>query len=150
MNIEKNLLKEFAKEIAVRIAKKTIYALQKIKITQSGDDSGLKNAWDEICVQIQDDESSFWSAYEETVQSWVFGYIEELRSHEKLVIWLQTEQGWDWAYDNEEQSDGYPAILVEDIVEFVTQEYIYSKAACWSNNRIKNYMERISDTDDYW
>ena len=69
MKIEKDLLKKFAKEIAIRIAKKTILALQKIENTLSGDDSGLKNTWDEICVQIQYEESLFWSAYDETVQS---------------------------------------------------------------------------------
>ena len=110
MKIEKDLLKEFAKEIAIRIAK-------------------------------------FWSAYDETVQSFVFAYIEELKSHEKLVIWLQTEQGWDWAYDYEEQNDNYPPVLVEDVAQYITQEYIYSKAGSWSNNRIRNYLDTIRIKD---
>ena len=147
MKIEKDLLKKFAKEIAIRIAKKTILALQKIENTLSGDDSGLKNTWDEICVQIQYEESLFWSAYDETVQSFVFAYIEELKSHEKLVIWLQTEQGWDWAYDYEEQNDNYPPVLVEDVAQYITQEYIYSKAGSWSNNRIRNYLDTIRIKD---
>ena len=147
MKIEKDLLKKFAKEIAIRIAKKTILALQKIENTLSGDDSGLKNTWDEICVQIQYEESLFWSAYDETVQSFVFAYIEELKSHEKLVIWLQTEQGSDWPYDYEEQNDNYPPVLVEDVAQYITQEYIYSKAGSWSNNRIRNYLDTIRIKD---
>lgn len=142
MKVEKDLVKEFAEEIAERITKRTVFALQKIKNTLSGDDSGLKNAWDEICVQVQYEESLFWNTYDEIVQSFVLAYIEELKSYEKLAIWLQTEQGWGWAYDYDGQSDEHPSVFIEDIVQYITQEYIYSKARDWSNNRIKSYLDK--------
>ncbi len=141
MRIEKSLLKEFAQEIAIRVTKKTIRKLQKVKSTLSGDDSGLRNAWDEICVQLQYEQSLFWSAYDETVQSFVLVYVEDLKPYEKLAIWLQTEQGWDWSYDCDGERDDYPPVLIEDIVQYITKEYIYSKANSWNNNRIKNYLE---------
>lgn len=144
MKIEKSLIKEFTEEIAERITKRTILALQQVKNTLSGDDSGLKNAWDEICVQVQYKKSSLWSAYDETVQSFVFAYTEELKSHEKLALWLQTEQGWSWAYDCDGQTDEYPSVFVEDIVEYITQQYIYRKAHDWSNNRIKSYLNKTN------
>ena len=142
MKTEKDLLRKFAEEIAERILRKTIFALQKVTDTLSGDDSELKNAWDEVCVQVQHGQSFFWDEYDETVRLFVSAYIEELQSHEKLALWFQTEQGWDWLYDHDEQSDEPPPVFVEDIVQYIAQEYVYSKAGGWTNARIRAYLDR--------
>jgi hypothetical protein len=44
----------------------------------SGDDSGLRNVWDEICVQIQYDQSVYWDAYDETTRSVVAAHVASL------------------------------------------------------------------------
>jgi hypothetical protein len=142
MRTENDVLRAFAKEIAERISRKTISALQKITDTLSGDDSELKNAWDEVCVQVQHDQSFFWDAYDNTVRSIVTAYIEELQSHEKLVLWFQTEQGWDWLYDHVEDSDEDLPVFDEDIVKYIVQEYVYYKANDWTNERIRAYLDR--------
>ena len=94
MKTEKDLLGKFAKENAERISGKTISALQKIKDTLSGYDSGLKNAWDEVCVQVRYEQSFFWNEYDETVRSLISKYVDGLKSHEKLALWLQTDHGY--------------------------------------------------------
>ena len=142
MKTDKDLLKKFAKEIAERITRKTISALQKLTDTLSGGGSGLKNAWDEVCVQVQCEESFFWDAYDGTVRSFVSAYIEELQPHEQLALWFQTEQGWDWLYDHGEESDEHPPVFVEDIAQYIVQEYIYDKAGDWTNKRIRAYLDR--------
>ena len=59
---EVSIIYTVAKLSASRIARKAIHDLQQMTVTMSGDDSGLKNTWDEICVQIQQEESFFWDA----------------------------------------------------------------------------------------
>lgn len=145
MKSEKDVLMKFAVEIAERISRKTISALQKIPDTLSGDDSGLINSWDEICVQVQGEQSFFWDLYDETTRSFVAAYVEELKAHEKLALWFQTDQGWDWPYDDEEEEERneyHPIIDDEDIVQYIVKEYVYNKAGRWANKRIRTYIDR--------
>jgi hypothetical protein len=77
---EPTIVMELADEICRRIARRVMRALQGMTgHGLSGDDSGLKNTWDEICVQIQFEQSIFWDAYEYTVTSLVAGYTESLK-----------------------------------------------------------------------
>jgi len=142
MKTDENLVKKFAQEIAERVSRKIVLTLQKITSTLSGDDSELNNAWDEICVQVQHEDSFFWDAYDETVRSVSASFIEKLQTHEQLALWFQTDQGWDWNCDHGDDSDVQPPVLVDDIVEYVVQEYVYSKADTWTNERIRTYLKR--------
>jgi len=45
---------------------------------QSGDDTPLKNIWDEVCVQVQGEESAMWDTYSETIQSLILGEVAGL------------------------------------------------------------------------
>ncbi|MGW8157392.1 MAG: hypothetical protein ACWGKN_02545 [Desulfoprunum sp.] len=142
MRQEEKVISEFAKEIAERISRKTIAALQKVKDIQLGDDSGLKNAWDEICFQVQYEKSFIWDVYDETVRSFVFAYIEELKTYEKSALWFQTDNGWDWLYENEEEHE-LPPIFGEDIVQYIVREYVYFKAGGWENHRLRAFFEHL-------
>lgn len=166
MKSESDVLKKFADEIIQKISRKTIIALQKVTATLSGDDSGLKNAWDEICVQVQEDKSFFWDAYDDTAKSFIYAYIKELQDHEKLAIWFQTDRGSGWLDEEEEKDDEKYAIRFEkklgstwfdededqrekkppfcedDIVEYIVNEFVYVKAGYWDNERIRRYLER--------
>lgn len=86
---ESAIVRAVAQEAARRITRKVIADLQDMKDTMSGDDSGLKTTWDEICVQVQDRESWFWDAYDHTVRSTVGVYVAELPKHERDALWLQ-------------------------------------------------------------
>lgn len=143
---EVSIIYTVAKLSASRIARKAIHDLQQMTVTMSGDDSGLKNTWDEICVQIQQEESFFWDAYDQTVYSIVDGHISELLEHEREAIWLQTETGIDWSCDEPEARNGYP-VVDDDIVQYVTKEYVYPEADRWSNARIRQYIERSERSD---
>lgn len=39
-------------------------------------DSGLRNVWEEVCVQMQGEKSFYWSLYEQHIYSLGLGYIE--------------------------------------------------------------------------
>lgn len=141
MKSERDVLSKFADEIAERIAHKVIAALQKVTDKLSGDDSELANAWDEICVQVQYERSFFWEAYDETVRSFVAGFVDELKPNEKAALWFQTEPGGDWL-DDEEKTNEHPPIMDCELVDLLVHEHIYSEAANWANDRIRAYLDR--------
>jgi hypothetical protein len=74
---ESAVIRAFAEEICQRLTRKMIDRLQEMKDgLQSGDGSGLENTWDEICVQIQYEQSIYWDAYDSTVRQMVEAVVE--------------------------------------------------------------------------
>ena len=66
---ESLIVHAFAMEACERITRKTIRILQKMDYClMAGDDSGLTSTWDQVCVQIQGEESGTWEAYESTIE----------------------------------------------------------------------------------
>jgi hypothetical protein len=130
-----------------RISRKTIRAFQKMtEGMQSGDDSVLVNVWEEICVQVQGEQSILWAAYDATVEQILSGELTKLPVYEREAVWLQTLQGQDWDAADEDARSGYP-VAEDDIVEYLKDKYVYSAAADWSNGRIRKCLELSSGTD---
>jgi hypothetical protein len=140
---ESAIVREVAREAARRITRKVIADLRQMKDTASGDDSGLTTVWDEICVQLQGQESVLWDAYEETVRAFVCGYVAALPKHEKEAIWLQTNAGIDWDCWGPEDRQAQP-VFDEDIVDWLICEFVYAEGSDWSNARIRAFLERSS------
>ena len=158
-DIQENLINEYARSAATIVSRKTIRAMQRVTATLSGDDSGLINAWDEICVQIQGDKSSLWYLYIETLENFVRMHVEELSECDLRSLWLQTEAGFGWQWDIENSDeDSSPArstpesqIIphnIDEIVPFIVDEYILSKAGYYSNKRIREYLELADRSDE--
>ncbi len=111
----------------------------------SGQDSGLKTVWDEICVQCQVDRFLDWDAYEMTIHAIIDGTVEKL-SHDKQVdLWLLTESGWDWLYDQEDDQTR-PDIVLSDITDLLRQRLLEA-AGDYSNQRIRAYVEWAGSRD---
>ena len=143
---EWEIVSAVAQAAAKRITRKVIAHLQSMDETLSGDDSELKTPWDEICVQVQYEASFFWDAYDETVRGILRGYVAELPKHEREAIWLQTDTGWDWRFEEPEERDPRP-VSDEEILDYLTQEYVYAEADRWSNFRIRAYLDRQGLSD---
>jgi hypothetical protein len=127
----------------LKIARGVVATLQRMKNDQlSGDDSGLASIWDEICAQIQYEESWAWDAYEETVRQVVGVQLKKLSAYEREAVWLQTPAGEDWECKDESDRDAYP-VFEDDIVEYLLTEHIYQQAANWTNRRIRKYLEAL-------
>ena len=77
--------------------------------------------WNEICVQIQFRQSMFYGAYLVTIRTTISRKIERVDEHLKQAIWLQTNQGFDWKYDNKESEDDVPPFWDGDIAEYILQ-----------------------------
>ncbi len=83
---------------------------------QSGDDSGLRNVWDEVCVQVQGQESVMWDVYLDTISGIIAGYLSGLDDAVKQAIWLQTNNGMDWEPSEEEKDTPSSE---EDIADYI-------------------------------
>ena len=140
MKSEQDVLRKFADEIAERISRKIISELQSIKETIFGDGYGLKNCWDEICAQIQSGRSISWDAYEGVIHLSAMAHIENLKEHERIALWFQTDEGWDWLYDNSDEKSDSPPVFNGDIKQYIVQEYVYQEAGNWSNKRIRAFL----------
>lgn len=109
-----------ADSAASRIVGATVAWLKAQKAQLSGDDTPLKNVWEEVCVQVQGDESFYWDVYKETAVTDLAARIESLRQHQQVALWLQTDQGFEWTLDQEDEgsgSDESPPVNIDDIAE---------------------------------
>jgi hypothetical protein len=84
--------------------------------------------------------------YDETVRGLAASEVEKLLPHKREAIWLQSTAADDWACEDESRRQPYP-VSNEEIVEYLVNEYIYSEAGNWSNQRIRSYLDRSSRTD---
>jgi len=147
MNRLTKITRQLAEDIARVVTRRAILGLQRLTdCLGSGDDSELKNTWDEICVQVQSDQSVMWGAYEETSRAFLLGAIERLKPFEREALWLQTEQGQDWGYEDESEQKAAP-VSKKDIVQYLWSEYLLDAAGRWSNPRIRAYLDRAGAID---
>jgi hypothetical protein len=143
---EFTIVRALAERLCQRITRSTIRGLQDMDAKLSGDDSELENPWDEICAQVQYEESIYWDVYQETIQTFVAGEVEALQSFERDAIWLQTPQGDDWASDDDESREQYP-VVIDDIVAYIISDHVLAEAGRWSNPNIRAYIDRSSLRD---
>jgi hypothetical protein len=136
MMLSTQIITSLAEKLTQKMASKIIRHLQKSTITLSGDDSGLKNTWDEICVQIQYEYSFHWEVYLDLVEKLCLEEVLMLEEIEKFALWLQTDSGFEY-----EQKEGDPEIVLEDIIQIIKKELFY-KAGNWSNDRIRKYLDQ--------
>ena len=140
MDFRKRIIVALADAECARVCRTVIRGLQRMRgAMMSGDDSGLANTWDEICVQVQSQDSIFCEAYEDTMRAFLREQIEKLPAHVRQAIWLQTYEGDDWATENEGEEQCTHCI--EDIEEHVFANYLLAEAATWSNPRIREYLQ---------
>jgi len=139
LEIEDKILTTLSENLIEHIVRKTILSLQKMKTNLSGADSGLTNVWEEVCVQVQHEESFYGNIYEEEVYSIILSFINKISNTEKTLLWLMTENGSSY-YDRDHSSSEELVYNDSDIVEYIKNGYLYSKAMDWSNERIRKYL----------
>jgi hypothetical protein len=108
---------------------------------QSGDDSGLTNTLEEICAQVQGEQSFLWDVFDLTARQVVQAEVGRMPEYEQEAIWLQTPEGEDWDCEDEDSRARYP-VAEDEIVEYLLSKYVYPAAGDWSNKRIRKYLEQ--------
>jgi hypothetical protein len=138
---ESTILCDLAEGIGRRIARQVIRTLQGMTETRmSGEGSGLTNVWDEVCVQVQFEESVFWDAYAHTVTSLATGEFAKLAEYEKEAVWLQSPEGISWSCEDEGERESAP-VYDPDAIDHLVREFVYAEAGRWSNPQIRKFMD---------
>ena len=144
---ETSMVGAIAEDTAKRVTRRAILAFQRMTdCLGSGECSGLKNVWEEICVQVQFEHSMMWETYEEAARALLAGEVELPKRYEREAIWLQSEQGQDWECEYETDREPNP-VFNDDIVQYLWQECLLQEAGRWSNARIRAYLARATATD---
>jgi len=120
-----------------RIARSVIRAMQGIRDSTSGDNSGLESAWDEVCAQVQTQDSWAGDAYEATMLGLIAGRVSRLDRATATAIWLQTEAGSHWDADEGPE----PPVDDPDIQDYLLNHDVPRAAADWHHPRIERYIE---------
>lgn len=139
---ESDIVARLAERVCQRLARSVIAHLQSMDdALLSGKNSGLKNTWEEICVQLQLEVSFSWEAYDETVRGLADGLVAALPLLAKQAVWQQTPEGIEWCCEASDDRTSYP-VGDDDITDYLLRNYVYAAAANWSNKRIRSYLER--------
>jgi len=107
----------------------------------SGDDSPLRNVWEEWIAQMQGEHSFAFDAYEETIRLICRGIAKSLPKEEQGLLWIGTDDYLDWDGDD---------IPYGDLLVDASEEELYKRvctAAC--NVELTPRLERyIFGTDE--
>ena len=144
MYYKDTIISSLADRECKRICGKTIRALQRMtEGMQSGTDASLKNIWDEVCVQVQFEQSLFWDAYLDIINAIISREVNKLDTFVKQAIWFQTVEGSEWECEDEAADEAVcdAPYLEDDITDYILDRYVLSRAADWSNPRIEKYLE---------
>jgi hypothetical protein len=119
--------------LAKRIAKSVVRELKVSKFPiLSGDDSPLQNCWDEICVQVQDEHSFEWWAYEATIHSIIESHLEKEPEAYQLLLSYMGPKNNDYESITYSKSDAIDSI----------HEEVISIAMNYRNKKIDKYLNR--------
>ena len=130
---------EIAEVACRRICLKVIASCRKIEPILLGDDSPLKDAWEDICVQEQQqDRSVLWDeSYGPTLLLTIKWEVGKLDEATRLAIWGQTDGGIDCWVDEKEAPSNYSA---DEIARFILNQYVLPAAERFTNKRIRKYL----------
>ena len=137
------LLEVVAVDATKRVVSKAVRKLQGMREghLHSGPDSGLRDVWDEICVQVQGMQSGFWDHYERVAWSIVRSLLADMSRVELHAVWVQTRGGEEWLDENEDSPNGEDRPYSEEEVAEYLLRALLNRAADWSNSRIRSYVE---------
>lgn len=150
MRIEQHLAAAWASQLSETLIKDAIQSLEEMDSQEmlSGE-SGLKNVWEEVCVQVQDEQSFFWETYVETMEGLLAGFVELLDANARLALWTLTESGRDYI-DEHQADDGAALDIPVDAVEIVAMlmDGLLSAAANHESRSISRFLQRHEDGFD--
>ena len=153
MNYKDKIVSYVSNIACKNIAKKVIRDLKNMKEgLQSGDDSGLKTIWDELCVQAQVEYSVMWDVYEDTMLRMVEAETDQQKLDKTVIgaIFLQTDAGSDWEREIEDKiEDGEIKEWdqenvdydIEKVCLYIIEEYIMKAAHDYTNKRIEKFID---------
>jgi len=143
-NIEFKLLSNLSSYHVSKIADSVIKDLMELKkdLLLSGGDSGLKNTWEEICVQVQGEQSFYWDSYEGTINNFIEKVFDEQPEVvRKLIMYVA-------GIDIEpEGTEDEPVYSWEAAIDCINDE-IMMNAGSFENRNVTRYLDQDFDEED--
>lgn len=150
MRVEESIDEAWSSRLTAEILNKLVSTFQGMgeDYLLSGD-SGLQNVWEEICVQLQGEESADWDLYADTISLYIGMELEKLDAEEKRVLWLTTDAGWSWIYDHDTDEEGDQSAPVDlaDITEMLSNQ-LMSRATDFESRNITIFLEGYDPGSD--
>jgi hypothetical protein len=143
---EDAVIRQLAKAAVDRTVAAAVTKLDEMHDCLSGDDSPLETVWEEICVQVQHEQSFSWDAYDQVVRDLIEGELPNLQDFELTAIWFQTDEGLDWVCTDPEDRDN-DVFMNDDVINHIA-DALYSLAADFERDRIREYLESMYESDD--
>lgn len=143
---ESTIVQDLGESVSERVKKEVIRTLDAMEGGLSGEDSGLSSLWEELCVQLQHEQSIFWDMYDRTVHETVRFEVDSLPTYEKEALWLLTDEYFDWECEDEDERDTYP-VSIPDIVRHMVENGLYEEARSSTNPSVLKYLRRKFDDD---
>lgn len=153
--VHKIIVDELAGHLGRQLTNKCRRQLQALPASGLvGEDSSLKSLWEEICVIAREgDGGSSYDAASQTISMAIQDFLEPLHAYEKSALWLKSDSGFDWVYDQGEkpiaQMEQAPW-NIEEIIDYLTNEVVWSEATNWSNTRIRRHEDGQYEMDDFF
>lgn len=146
MRIEQHIVSVWAGRIRDKVVDDAVAELERMN-GQGGEmlsgGSGLKTVWEEICVQVQGEQSYFWNFYLETMEGVLSGCVELLDPDSRLALWTATDAGWDYVYDHRDENEGVDDVpVMSDEIVSKLMESLLEAAADFENLRVEKFLAR--------
>lgn len=138
---EYSILYELKSYHAKMLSGKAISVLKKLKGDNllSPDDYGLKNVWEEICIQKQAEESVFWNTYEETIEMVILDILSGTDKEILKFLSIMDDEEYEQSENGDFNYDDYKHSI--DSVLRVLKDHVIQESANYSNKRIQNYLD---------
>lgn len=133
---ESNILSELIDKHIQTIVNKVVFQIRRVPKDAmiSGDDSGLKSHWDELCVQVQDEHFQNWNLFDDLVENICEDKYKELPDPIQYALSYKACELNDVAY---EPDTVFPELIVE-----MLKEKVYEYAMNYENRQIREYIYR--------
>lgn len=147
MRIEQHIIASWAAKLSKEVVSDVVRSLEGMDATLSGD-SGLKNAWEEVCAQVQREESVDWSIYEDTIEDLLHSVVGGLERGAQLALWAVTDEGGGYISDHHADQCGVIGVplTIGDIVSHLKGQ-VLSAAADYESPSLYRYIWGEDDPD---
>jgi hypothetical protein len=145
MDARQRIISDAAQHLRSPLVRSLLRYLKSLPANLSGDDSGLRNVWQEICVQVQGEDSLYWDVYEETIRSCAIGLVSKLPPPILILLSAATLEGDNWL-DLHGQSDRPAALFIDDVVDDLI-EAVMQRAMADTGRAVRRYLSSFSAAD---
>lgn len=133
---ESKILSQLIDKNIQTIVNKVVYQIRRVpkEAMISGDDSGLKSMWDELCVQVQDEHFQNWNLLDDLVEGICEDKYKELPDPIQFALSYKACELYDEVYK--------PGTVFPELIVDMLKEKVYEYAMNYENRQIREYIYR--------